>query len=176
MGFITPKLMTVFEIFLDDPMKERHEREVVREAKVSKGSANSILRKLASLGFLTRVMKGRMVFYSLNTGNPVVKQFKVLKNVYVLETLLNLLNQYSRKIMLFGSCSQGTDVMESGIDLLVYSNEEDEVKKIIGDYNRGHIRKIAPIIVDANGYIRLKREDKPLYENIERGILLWETG
>jgi predicted nucleotidyltransferase len=168
--------MTVFEIFLDDPMKERHEREVVREAKVSKGSANSILRKLDSLGFLTRVMKGRMVFYSLNTSNPMVKQFKVLKNVYVLETLLNLLKQYSRKIMLFGSCSQGTDVMESDIDLLVYSNEEDEVKKIIGNYNRGHRRKIAPIIVDANGYIRLKREDKPLYENIERGILLWETG
>lgn len=60
LDFITPTLMTVFELFLDDPMQEHHEREVIRETKVSKGSANAILRKLTYLGLLTRERKGRM--------------------------------------------------------------------------------------------------------------------
>ncbi len=30
LGFITPTFMTVFELFLSDPLQEYHEREVVR--------------------------------------------------------------------------------------------------------------------------------------------------
>ena len=81
LDFITPTFMTVFEFFLEDPTQEHHEREVVREAKVSKGSANKILRRLADMDFLIRETKGRMVFYRLNVREPAVRQFKVLANV-----------------------------------------------------------------------------------------------
>jgi hypothetical protein len=43
LGFITPTMMKVFEFFLGDPIKEYHEREVVRKTGVSKGSAGKIL-------------------------------------------------------------------------------------------------------------------------------------
>jgi len=175
LDFITPTLMTVFELFLADPMQEYHEREVVRRAGVSKGSANKMLRLLADLDFLIRERKGRMVFYRLGSKNPVVRQFKILTNVYTLRKLFDKLKQHSRRIILFGSCAQGTDVRESDIDLFILTSEKDSVRKTISEYNRENERKIAPIIVDANEYVSLKRDDEPLYENIERGIMLWEV-
>jgi len=175
LDFITPTFMTVFELFLGDPMAEHHEREVMRETNVSKGSANRILRELADLGFLIRERKGRMVFYRLDTENPVVRQFKVLVNVYALSSLLNQLKRRTRRVVLFGSCAQGLDVKESDIDLFILSSEKEAVRRIVGDFNQEDGRRVTPIVVDSNEYMRLKREDKPLYENIERGIVLWEA-
>jgi len=175
LDFITPTLMAVFDLFLGDPMREHHEREVVRETKVSKGSANKILRQLADLDLLIRVTKGRMVFYRLNAREPVARQFKVLANVYALKELVDQLKQYSQRIVLFGSCAQGIDVKGSDIDLFILGSEKGTVKRMISDFNRKSERKIAPIIADTNEFVHLKREDEPLYENIERGIVLWET-
>ncbi|NWG09101.1 MAG: nucleotidyltransferase domain-containing protein [Nitrososphaerales archaeon] len=174
--FITPTFMVVFELFLANPMQEYHEREVIRKTEVSTGSANKILRLLADLDFLIRERKGRMIFYRLNTKDPAVQQFKIFVNVYTLRQLLDQVKEYCRKIILFGSAAQGTDVKESDLDLLILTSGKDSVRRKISEFNRKNERKIAPIIVDANELVKLKREDKPLYGNIERGIVLWETG
>ncbi len=176
LDFITPTFMTILQFFLADPMKEYHEREVVRKAGVSKGSANKILRLLADLDLLRREGKGRMMFYRLNLKEPVVRQSKVLINVYGLKKLTDTLKQHTRRIILFGSCSQGTDVKESDFDLLILTSEKEYVRSKISSFNRKSERKVAPIIVDATEFVSLKREDKPLYENIQRGIILWEMG
>lgn len=176
LDFITPTFMVLFEFFLSDPMQDYHEREVVRKTHVSKGSANKILRLLADLDFLVRERRGRMVFYRLNVKEPTVRQFKAFVNVYALKHLVDILKQNSRRIILFGSCSQGTDVKESDLDLFVLTSEKAYVRHKIGQFNRKSERKVAPIIVDANEFANLKKEDSPLYENIQRGITLWETG
>lgn len=175
LGFITPTFMALFEFFLSDPMQEYHEREIVRKTGVSKGSANKILRLLAELDLLVRERKGRMVFYRLNVKEPTVKQFKVFVNVYTLKRLVEMLKQHSRRMVLFGSCAQGTDVKESDLDLFILTSEKAYVRNKISEFNRKSERKIAPIIVDANEFISLKKEDKPLYENIESGVILWEA-
>ncbi len=175
LDFITPTLIEVLQLFLSDPMGEYHEREVMRRTGVSKGSANKMLRLLAQLGFLTRQRKGRQVFYRLNTKEALVKQFKVLVNVFTLKKLVEQLKAQSRRIILFGSSAQGTDVKGSDVDLFVLASRKDVVRKTVSEFNRESERKIAPIIADANELVRLKKEDKPLYENIERGIVLWET-
>ena len=36
-------------------------------------------------------------------------------------------------------------------------------------------RAIVPIVVDANDFVKLKRHDRALYENIEKGIVLWQA-
>lgn len=174
LDFITPTLMRVFELFLSDPMHEYHEREVVRKTRVSKGSANRLLRLLAGLGFLNRERKGRMVFYKLNDGQTVVRQFKVLTNVFALKELTDSIKEHSKRVVLFGSSAQGTDTRDSDIDLFVLTLAKSLVRGIIGDFNRSSERQIVPIIVDASEFVKLKREDRPLYENVERGIVLWE--
>lgn len=174
LDFMTPKLMVVFQLFLSDPMQEYHEREVVRRSGVSKGSANKLLRLLASLGFLTRERKGRMVFYKLNGREAVVRQFKITANVYALKKLTDRMKEESRRVVLFGSCAQGTDVKDGDIDLFVLTSAKDSVRRLVSEFNRSGERKIVPIIVDANEFVKLKREDRPLYENVRKGIVLWE--
>ncbi len=175
LGFITPTVMQVFEFFLEDSMKEYHEREVVRRTGVSKGSANKILKLLTGFDFLTREEKGRLVIYRLNQNEAAVKQFKILINTFTLKPLTDKLKEDSKRIVLYGSCAQGTDTKESDIDLLVVTDKKEVIGKIISKFNQKNQRKIAPITVNMNEYVRLKTIDKPLYENIERGITLWET-
>jgi predicted nucleotidyltransferase len=167
--------MVVLEFFMEDPMHEYHEREVIRMTGVSLGSANKILRRLTKLDLLTRRDKGRLAIYRLNLKEPTVRQFKILLNTFTLKPLTDQLKEAARRVVLFGSCSQGTDTKESDIDLLVVTDQKDQAGKIISDFNRKSDRRIAPITVDMNEFIRLKQEDKPLYENIERGITLCET-
>lgn len=175
LSFITPTVMKVLEFFLGEPIKEYHEREVVRKTGVSKGSAGKILKLLKSIDILTREERGRLAIYKLNLKEPTVRQFKVLVNTFALKALVDELKECSRKVVLLGSCSQGTDVKESDIDLLVITQEKERVRKILSEFNMNSERKVAPITVDTSEFIRLKKEDKPLYENIERGIILWEA-
>jgi predicted nucleotidyltransferase len=156
-------------------MGEFYEREVMRKTKISKGSANKVLRLLANLALLTRNEKGRMVFYALNAHDPLVRQFKVLFNVYELRELVESLNQHSQRAVLFGSCSQGTDSRESDIDLFVATSERAQVGKIIAEFNEKGERKISAIVVTATELAALKRSDRALYDNIERGIVLWQA-
>ena len=174
LDFITPTLLKILYLFHEDPMQELHEREVIRKARVSKGSGNKILRKLSEIKVLSRDKRGRMVFYSLNTKNAVARQFKILFTVFSLNDLVEDIKQDCRRIMLFGSCSEGTDVKESDVDLFVLTNEKGRVKSKVNAYGKAG-RRIAPIIVNANEFIKLRREDKPLYERILNGIVLWES-
>jgi len=175
LDFITPTFLKAFGVFHEDTMREMHEREVVKKARISKGSANLILRKLANLGILERERRGRMVFYRINLKNPVAKQLKILFNVYSLYELVNKLKPYCKKIVLFGSCAEGTDVRESDIDLFVLTADKDEVKKKISGYRKKLSRRLAPILVEIDELVTLKKEDKPLYDRISRGIALWES-
>jgi predicted nucleotidyltransferase len=126
LDFITPTLMKILELFLEDPVQEYHEREVIRKTGVSKGSANHILRMLAESDFLIRKKRGRMVFYSLDMKEPAVRQFKVLVNIYALKKLLERMKEHCRRVILFGSCAQGTDVKESDVDLFILTAKKTD--------------------------------------------------
>jgi predicted nucleotidyltransferase len=175
LDFITPTLLKILYLFHEDPMQEVHEREIVRRAKVSKGSANKILRKLSEIKVLERNEKGRMVFYRLNTTNAVARQFKVLFNVYSLNKLVEQIKQDCKTVILFGSCSDGTDSKGSDVDLFILTNEKNKVLAKVSVYQSKIGKKIAPVMVNANELMRLKNEDEPLHERIFRGIVLWES-
>ncbi|MGI0047058.1 MAG: nucleotidyltransferase domain-containing protein [Nitrosotalea sp.] len=175
LDFVTPTYMKVLNLFLSDPMQEYHEREVARKARVSSGSANKLLRLMASSKMLKSQRRGRMVLYRLDLDSPTAKQFKILANVNSLEGLLSKLKAISKRVVLFGSCSQGTDVKESDIDMMILTDESVTARKEITRFNSRAKRRIASIIVDANEFARLRRNDTPLYDNIERGIVLWEA-
>jgi len=175
LDFITPTFLKVLYVFHKDPMQELHEREVMRKAKISKGSANSILRRLSETGILNRKKTGKMVFYRFNDRSPVARQLKILFNVYSLQKLVDQLKPHCKRIMLFGSCAEGLDVSESDVDLFILTREKREVAEKVSAYQKHLDRKLSPIIVNANGFTRLKREDRPLYERILKGIMLWES-
>ena len=168
-----PRLRVMIRL-AKDPMKDFYQRELSRVSKVSIGATNQILRQLAKLGFVTQEKRGRMYFYRLNLKNPVARQFKILLSIDGIYGLVREMAKNTRKIVLLGSSAEGTDVAESDIDLFVLTDQKEYVRRKISDFNRKSDRRIVPIIVDANELVKMRRQDRPLYERIERGIVLWQ--
>jgi len=175
LDFLTPTTLKVLEFFSAHPGAEYHEREVIRNVDISKGSANSILRHLAGLTLLRRTKKGRMVFYRLNAEDPFVRQIKILSNLWQLRKIVAENRDKAKKIILFGSCAQGTDAGESDIDVLIVTDEKQRTKDSVSRFNRKSEKRISPLILDFDEFVKMKRLDKPLFERIDRGIVLWET-
>ena len=176
MNFLKPTSLKVLEFFFAHPADEFHEREVLRGTGISKGSANKILRELSGLAILRRMEKGRMVFYRLIADDPLVRQMKVLWNIWALRPFVRGMEGAARKILLFGSCAEGTDGPESDIDILILTNKGAAAGEKVSAFNRKSRRQLAPIIVDAMEFAAMRKEDRPLFERIDRGIVLWETG
>lgn len=112
--------------------------------------------------------------YRANLRNPVARQFKVLFNVLALNDLVDKIKQVSDRIVLFGSCAEGTDVKDSDVDLFVLTSDTETVNREVRLYEQKIDRRLSLITIDSNGLAKMKIGDKPLYERISRGIALWE--
>lgn len=171
--FITGSALKILYALALNPMRAFYQREIAKEAKVSVGSANRTLKVLVENELVTKEKRGKIFLYKFNTENTVARQMKILFKVNELDELVRALKEHSKRIILFGSCAEGNDVKESDVDLFVLTNEKGVVRKTINSYDGSG--KIAPIIVDVNDFAKIRNEDKPLYDNILRGIKLWET-
>jgi predicted nucleotidyltransferase len=174
MNFITSKGLNVLHFLLVNPMEQFHEREIVRRTGVSVGAVNQILRKLHEAGLVEKDKRGRTNLYKANLKSPVARQFKILFNVLTLSDLINKVKQVSERIVLFGSCAEGTDVEDSDIDLFVLTSDTETVQHEVRVYEQKIDRRLSPIIIDSSELAKMKKRDKPLYERIVRGIVLWE--
>ena len=146
------------------------EREIAQRAKISRGAANAALRKLAKASLVILERKGRMSFYSVDLKNPLIKQWKVLSNIIRIYSLIKKLQKESEKIILFGSASDGINIKESDIDLFVLTNFPEKVKKIISKNKE----KIQLIVKKPLEFVEMKPKDPIFYDEIMRGIVLWE--
>ncbi len=109
---------------------ETHVREIAEKSGVSAATASVALRKFEKNGILRKTVKGKMVFYRQNPGSAVARQLKVFFTISNLSGIIEKLKPLSNRIMLFGSCAEGTDVEESDIDLFVLSNKKDAVRRV----------------------------------------------
>ena len=174
MNFLTPTSLNVLYFLLSNPMEQFHEREVVRRTGVSVGAVNQILRRFQRVGLVEMDRRGKTNLYRANLRNPVARQFKVLFNVLALNDLVDKVKQISDRIVLFGSCAEGTDVKDSDIDLFILTSDTETVNHEVRLCEEKIERRLSPIIVDSNELAKMKTKDKPLYERILRGITLWE--
>jgi predicted nucleotidyltransferase len=107
--------------------------------------------------------------YKIKSNNPIVKQIKILMTITKLYPLIKKLKYISRRIMLFGSASRGEDVLDSDIDLFVMGDDSQKIREILSKNPR-----VTPIIMNSMEFANLKKNDFALYEQINRGIILWE--
>lgn len=148
-----------------------YESEIAKNGQVSAGATNQSLKKLLKKGMVSLEKKGNMNFYNLNLDNPLVRQFKVSQTIADLGNLIDRLKPVTKRIVLFGSCADGTDTQDSDIDLAIVSQEEQVARKII---KKEKIEKeIQALIFTTNDFVALAEKDKPLYERVQKGIILW---
>jgi hypothetical protein len=66
------------------------------------------------------------------------------------------------------------DEKDSDIDLYVLAQNRALVKEVLKRFQKRFVRTLSPIIVDALGEMRLRKGDRPLFDEISRGKVLWE--
>jgi len=171
---VNQKVLSLLVKFSD---QEFYEREVARTLGISYGSANRALNELYSTGAVTRRREGKMYFYSIDSTNAVLIEFKKMVNLMLIEPLVEELKKMSSRIILYGSCALGTDNSESDLDLFIVSNSKKDVSNVISTFNfpRGfeniHIQSVirTPVELLEGG-----ESERTFIEEVERGILLWE--
>ena len=171
---INQKVLGLLVKFSDE---EFYEREVARRLGISYGSANRALNELFSSGVVSRRREGKMYFYSIDSSNAALTEFKKMVNLMLVEPLVEELKKMSSRIVLYGSCAIGTDTSESDIDLFVVSNSKEDVSNVISNFKfpRGfeniHIQSVirTPVeLLEGGG------AERTFMEEVERGIVLWE--
>ncbi len=167
--------MRILVVLAENPDKEFYQREIAKLAGISIGATSEKMRKLSEDSLVDVRKSGRMMFYRYDLRDPLARQFKIMLNINDIHDLVKELSSYARRVILFGSCAEGTNVKDSDIDLLVLSDDPKKTKKTSSIYGIRIGKKISPIVVNANEFLQLRSRDKPLYERINKGIVLWET-
>jgi len=171
---LTGVTLAILRFLANDPDSSFHGREIADKVGVSSGAASMALRALHDAGLLGMDEKGRMKFYRLNLSNPVSREYKVLFNIMELRQLVEDLRNEAERIVLFGSAAEGKDAKNSDLDLFILTRDPSDAKENVKRAQRKLVRHLSTIIVDAQGEIRLRKDEKPLYDNISRGRVLWE--
>lgn len=155
------------------PTKIFSAKEISDNIKSSKGATNQSLRLFLTMEVVSREKKGTTFLYRLNFDNIVLKQFKIFEVLLGIQNLIKDIKPYCYQIILFGSCANGSNTERSDIDLFIKTEQKIKVQKFINKFKITNL-KIQPVILDPLEIAASKREDKPFYEQIKKGIVLWE--
>lgn len=155
--------------------EEYHTREIVRQLKISLGSASRSLNLLEKEELIKKEEKGKLSMYKANMENPILHELKIVFTLIEIEDIIKDIKNISSQIILFGSCSTGEDTQESDIDLFILSDANKKVNKIINIHQNEIERKISPVIFNDMELRTLKQKDKPFYSTIKKGRILYET-
>jgi len=169
---ITPLGMQILIFLARHPEQEFYVREIAQSINKSVGGTHKTLKSLRTLNFVIEKKSGKNIYYKVNTTNPSVKNFKIFMTTTELNQLINDLKDISEKIILFGSGSVGDDTASSDIDLFILSHDPEKVKTYLKKKRLG--RTIQAVVVNATNLMKLKEHDKAFYQEINKGITLWE--
>jgi len=119
----------VIELFFNNPTKEWHFEDILKEAKITRSKAGRWLKKFTKQKLINRVKeKGRMPYYACNYGSPVYKNAKKLfaLNQLYESGFLNHLGslEKARTVIVFGSFSKSDWYKNSDIDIFIYGDPE----------------------------------------------------
>lgn len=177
--FVFSSAQKVLRFLLLNYDKFCYEREIARGAKVSYGSANSVLVQLYKAGIVIRKSEGRMSYYMVNLKNSYLRELKIFTSMLVLEPLVEKLKEYVHKIILFGSCARGEDTFESDVDLFILTSEKDNVRDLVEQFSQKNNlfnRKIQAIIESPADFLKKDNKGKIFMQQVNQGKLLWQRG
>jgi len=78
-------------------------------------------------GVVEKERKGKTELYNLTEMTPELRLFKAMNTVLNIAPLVQRLKPLCRMVMLYGSYANGLNAEESDLDLLVVSNNREQV-------------------------------------------------
>ncbi len=163
----------IIDFLIQNPGKEELSREIQKATGISKAGTNFALKDLAKAGLIQRTKRGKVLLYSIDFRNPVIKQLKILRMVVSLVPLVKKLQEGTKKIILYGSSSRGENVKDSDIDLFVVTNSPQNIDKIVK--KSSNAKNIQLTIRTPLKYVEMEKTEPIFYREIEHGIVLWES-
>lgn len=170
--FSSTNSLKVLSFLAKSPGQEFLSSEIQHATSISRAGAYLALQDLLRERFIIRTEKGRFHLYTVNYENPTVRQFKVLLNTLILEPIISIMQPLAVRIILFGSSSRGEDTFSSDIDLFILSRDPEKIMELCSSFKSE--RRIQPIILSPAELTDFKDREKTFFDEIERGIVLWE--
>lgn len=159
----------LLKLFIFKSGIEIHQAEAINRSGLSRMTATKFLKAFKDNGILKESKRGDLKLYSINEGNPVVKQLKIFVNITEIYESIKELSDKEAEVFLFGSTARGEDTEESDIDLLIVTGfDKSMIMKVIDKLRNNVNREINPVIYTSMEYSRLEHTDKVFYEKFEK--------
>jgi predicted nucleotidyltransferase len=119
----------VLELFFNNPIREWHFKEIIKESKVQKSSAAIWLRKFQKENIIKHVKpKGKMPYYIAAYNNQIYYNKKRLYGLSLLSNsgLIDELQQLKKAntVVIFGSFARGDWHINSDVDVFIIGDSE----------------------------------------------------
>jgi predicted nucleotidyltransferase len=164
--------LKVLSYLTQHPGKEFLNSEIQKATLASRAGVYLTLKELVRQNLVAQERRGRLIFYRIVYDDVAIRQFKILKNVFALRSVVSKLKPSSRKIMLYGSYSRGENDPSSDIDLFILSKDPYVTKNEISSLKTK--QKIQAVVKTSSEFAGLKEIEKVFMQEVERGIVLWE--
>lgn len=120
---------SLLELFCENPTREWHFEEILKEAKITRSKADKWLKKFVRDKLIKRIKeKGRMPYYISNYQSPAYQNKKKLfaLNQLYKSGFLNHLSslQKAKIVIIFGSFARWDWYKNSDIDIFIYGDPE----------------------------------------------------
>ena len=165
-----------FRFFSKHPLEEFNFNRLVKETGLSIMSTHDVARRMTKEGFLNIRRLGNLKLFSLNSDEPFVRQLRVLEAIAAVKSFVKRIKPLCSKIVLFGSCAVGVQTPDSDIDLFAISEEKSKLATIVEESTPINMKRpINVIIENSASALNMRNGSKVLWENIQKGIVLYET-
>ena len=157
-------------------------RDLLRQTGAPEGGAQRELAALTAAGLLTRLVRGRQVYFQANAASPVFPELLSLltKTTGIVDVLRAALSPLAPKIvasLVFESAARGELKQGSDIDLLVIGDVSlGEVVDALADADRKLGRETNPVVYPADEFSRKARAGHHFLTALQNGPVLFVTG
>lgn len=170
--FFTSKTrVKILTLFILDPDRELHVREIVRLVKENINAVRRELNNLEETGFLKSSRKGNMKQFTLNKSMPLYNDIAsmVLKTEGVAKILKEHLNELGTitSAFIYGSFASNTAQINSDIDVFIIGNiNEKKLITSLHDLENQLSREINYVLFTPEEFAIRKRKKDPFIVNV----------
>ena len=165
-------IQKVLWFLLANPGVDFYDREISNRAKVGRTGTNAALRQLHAAGMVMRKPGRKLVYYSISTDDALVRQLKVTQNILFVENLVRQMKSCASQIVLYGSAAEGTNTLLSDFDMFVIAQDPRAANDIV---MKSPLRERLHVRVETRASaIALRAHNKVFYQQVQKGIVLWQ--
>jgi len=171
--FIKSPEQKILRLFAMNPESSFYGRQISGKLGMSLGAVHKALLSLEKRGLLESQQVGRTKLYQNVSSSAIIRTFKVLNTLLLLEPLVERMKEMAGRIILFGSHSMGTFAASSDLDLFIVTGEKEEIAKKIALFVRKSGLDIRPIIKDQVEWVELEGKSPEFFAELCQGITIW---